>query len=51
MPVPVSFVSVTVNVCGWPTSFVAFGVIEILRVDVGLDRVGGVRPSAVGLRP
>ena len=24
-----SFSSVTVNVCGWPTSFVAFGAIEI----------------------
>ena len=29
-PVPESFSSVTVNVCGWPISFVAFGAIEIL---------------------
>ena len=29
---PVSFCSVTVNVCGWPTSFVAFGAIEILAL-------------------
>ena len=29
-PSPMSFSSVTVNVCGWPTSFVAFGVIWIL---------------------
>ena len=28
-PVPLSFSSVTVNVCGWPISFVAFGAIEI----------------------
>ena len=27
-----SFCSVTVNVCGWPTSFVAFGVIVILAL-------------------
>ena len=38
--VPVSFSSVTVKVCGWPISFVAFGVIEILRVDPRLDRAG-----------
>ena len=28
-PSPVSFISVTVNVCGWPISFVAFGAIAI----------------------
>ena len=28
-PAPLSFSSVTVKVCGWPISFVAFGVIEI----------------------
>ena len=28
--VPVSFSSVTVNVCGWPISLVAFGVMWIL---------------------
>src|SRR5580765_3564011 len=29
VPVPGSFISVTVKVCGWPTSFVASGVIAI----------------------
>ena len=29
-PEPLSFSSVTVNVCGWPISFVASGPIEIL---------------------
>ena len=43
VPVPVSFSSVTVNVCGWPTSFVASGAIEILRVDERLDRVAAVQ--------
>jgi len=28
-PEPLSFSSVTVKVCGWPTSFVALGAIEI----------------------
>ena len=43
VPVPVSFGSVTVKVCGWPTSLVASGAIEIFALTQVFDGRAGVR--------